>query len=506
MSLDLINNIDSFLDALPGMAYLVNDRGCVVYSNEFFKQYFSIAMGTTDIYYKDISLMKSHSEFRKKILEIDQMAFQCKKAFFSKVFFPDHIPFICSRSHYVSNQRRLLLVHCIDIKFIESVEDLYSTSSIIALKNIVRNMPGHLYWKDEFGVYQGCNDRQAQSLGFKDGDQILGKTDFDLPWLSESAKQFIENDRRIMATCQSEIFEEKAVVDSKPSIVLSHKSPLLDDKGDVRGVLGISLDISKQKETETKLKHMAFELERSNQIKSDFIQNMEHDIRTPFIGVYGIINILAEKEKNPQKKELLKAVSLSAKELMDYCDSILEFSRIESETIPIAAKNFSLVTLIESVIGIEVAAAKHKGIALSFICDEQLPSIVSGDPYRLKRILLNLLSNAIKFTENGFVKLSIFVEKQDETTREIILKFIIEDTGLGVPEDKKILIFEKFTKVIPSNRGLYKGLGLGLSIVKQFMEELGGDLHLKSELNTGSVFTILLPFRRPLSDVIIDEC
>lgn len=198
-------------------------------------------------------------------------------------------------------------------------------------------------------------------------------------------------------------------------------------------------------------------------------------------------------------------VAICAKELMDYCDGILDFSRIESESFPIVSKSFTLRKLVDSVITIETIAAKNKELDLSLQYDSQLPIAVIGDPYRLKRILINLVSNAIKFTKQGFAKLSVSLSQDNQDDRKVVVKFEIEDSGMGIPDDKKALIYERFAKVIPSNKGLYKGLGLGLRIVKQFIDELDGDIHLTTEIEKGSTFVVFLPFKVPLSNEIIDE-
>lgn len=115
------------------------------------------------------------------------------------------------------------------------------------LENILAHMPGHVYWKDKNGVYLGCNNRQAQNLGFQFGYEIVGKTDFDLPWGENQAELFRQNDLHIMQTGETEIIEEKAQIDGKKAIVLSHKSPMRNKKGEITGVLGISIDITDRK-------------------------------------------------------------------------------------------------------------------------------------------------------------------------------------------------------------------------------------------------------------------
>ncbi len=381
-----------------------------------------------------------------------------------------------------------------------------SREQIIA-KNLTQIMdctPGSLYWKDKNGRYLGCNMFMVKTSGLSSPNDIIGKTDFDL-W-PDNAHRIRENDLQVMQSGQAFSLEEKVELQNDDIIYFaSSKVPLKDEHGDIIGIICNSLDITKLKKTEAELKAAKEKAEQSNKAKSVFIQNMEHDIRTPFNGVWGFANILAELETDPEKKEFLSSIATCAKELLDYCDSILDFSRVEHGATPIFEKSFNVKELIDSVLKIESIAAKHKKLAFSINQSDNLPQVLIGDPYRLKRILLNLVSNAIKFTKDGSITMSVIMNSKNLEKRLCVLKFIIEDTGIGIPEDKQSVIFEKFTRGTPSNQGIYKGQGLGLRIVKQFVTELDGDIHLTSTINKGTTFTFLLPFKLPLAEDIIDE-
>ena len=133
-----------------------------------------------------------------------------------------------------------------------------------------------------------------------------------------------------------------------------------------------------------------------------------------------------------------------------------------------------------------------------------MPDVMLGDAYRIKRVLINLISNAVKFTSQGYVKINIRSETQNLTTREQVIRFSIADSGIGIPAEKIEFIYEKFSKITPSNKGLYKGNGLGLRIVKQFIEEMGGNISVTSELNQGTVFQVFLALTIPLSNHIFE--
>ena len=231
---------------------------------------------------------------------------------------------------------------------------------------------------------------------------------------------------------------------------------------------------------------------------------MEHDIRTPFNGVWGLANYLWQHETEEQKKEFLGDITNCAKELLDYCNGILDFSKIEQRSLPLLEKKFNSRKLLDSTMAIEMPPAKLKKLELTLDCDDKVPVVLVGDQYRLQRILINLVSNAVKFTQHGFVKLCVQLVKQLDD-KNIIIRFIIEDSGIGIPQEKQDFIYEKFARVTPSNKGAYKGIGLGLRIVKQFIEEMGGEIDLRSEQGKGSTFICTLPFKLPLVSDMADE-
>lgn len=410
-----------------------------------------------------------------------------------------HITFLSYKIPIRNDQRKnigliSLAVNISNQKNNEALLLIQKEQAELTLDHIMAHMPGHVYWKNLQGIYLGCNDRQARSLGFNHGHEIIGKTDFELPWSSESAHIFQKNDREVIRTEEAVTTEEKVEIADTKTIMLSQKVPLKNKQDKIIGVLGISTDITYLKQVELELKVIK---EKANQLKLDFIRNMQHDIRTPFIGVWGMSNQLYQQETDPLKKELLRDITECAKELLDYCNDIIDFSKIDLAILPITEKKFELRKLIDSTLRIELPAAKMKQLTLILEYPDNIPPILVGDDYRLQKILLNLLSNAIKFTQEGEVKLQVQLAKQTDD-RHLILRFFIHDTGIGIAPEKQDFIYEKFVRIEPSNKGLYKGMGLGLRIVKQFITELEGEINLTSQLGKGSTFVCTLPFKLPL--------
>lgn len=404
-----------------------------------------------------------------------------------------------------SSDKKAFILDIINaMKGVFEINNSAKDKEIYRLRNVIENLPGSIYWKDQNGVYLGINHYSLEkmrsvNLDWKD---IAGKTDYDL-FSKEIADAYRQNDLEVMATGVESSKEEIVTLPNGEILIqLSSKRPLRDEHGTVVGIIGNTVDITYLKKIEAELKEAKEKAEAANKLKSAFIMDMEHDIRTPFSGIYSITTYLYEKESDNNKKEILGQIANSAKELLDYCNTILDFSRIESGSLPLIEKKFELEKLLDSVISIEKPAARFKNLDLVLDKSIDLPLIVVGDEYRLQRILINLLSNSIKFTKTGYIKLSTKLQNVDD--KKAIISFIVEDTGIGIPKNQQEMIFEKFTRVVPANKNLYKGSGLGLKAVKQFINEMEGEIEIISEADKGTIFICTLPFKLPLVNEIAD--
>lgn len=378
--------------------------------------------------------------------------------------------------------------------------DLHSSQDKIAstLENIVANMPGHVYWKDQNGVYLGCNNRQAQSLGYKYGSELVGKTDFDLPWGENQAERFRQNDRRIMDTGIPIIIEEKAQVDGENAIVLSHKSPMRNKRGEITGLLGISINISEQKKIEAELRLAKEQAETASHTKTEFLENMRHDIRTPLTGIVGFSDLIKSEADNPQIKEYADNLQASSHALLDLLDEVLEAIQVSSGEIPNVKKKFVLHNILQHALNLNKAKAGAKHLELSLEFDESIPNYLIGDNVRIHRIALELIANALNFTDSGFVKISAKLAYREN--RDVTIKLIVSDSGIGIPKDKQQDIYLQFKRLTPSYKGIYKGAGLGLSVIKQFINDLDGEIYVDSELHKGTTFICVLPLKVALLD------
>lgn len=259
------------------------------------------------------------------------------------------------------------------------------------------------------------------------------------------------------------------------------------------GFAGIAQDITKEKLYEIQLQEAKNKAEAANVAKSNFIASMSHDFRTPLNGLLGIAEILKSGRMYPEQKECVEAILQAGNTLLDLVEDIINFVALDLNKLPLNEVWFDLERLIDEIILTLSPHAHEKKIELLKSVSKGLPIKIYGDSNRTRRIIMNLVNNAIKFTDNGHVLVSIEVSKK--TSDKIWTQLIVEDTGIGIAPGNFEFIFGSFNRIDPSYRGRYKGAGLGLTIVKQFVEEMGGSIKLNSQANQGCVFYCDIPFK-----------
>jgi signal transduction histidine kinase/FixJ family two-component response regulator/HPt (histidine-containing phosphotransfer) domain-containing protein len=230
--------------------------------------------------------------------------------------------------------------------------------------------------------------------------------------------------------------------------------------------------------------------EQSEQYKQQFLANMSHEIRSPMNAVLGMTRLVLDTPLEPKQRAYLETVEKSSGTLLHIIDDILDLSKVEAGKIELEQISFSIRDVAQQIRELLQEKAAEKNIAFIVNIQPNVPEMLIGDPTRLTQVLLNLTNNAIKFTEQGSVALDIGMAPDGQN-----IKFTITDTGIGIPRDKLDSIFESFTQAYSSDRRIYGGTGLGLTISKQFVELMGGTLLVTSEEGKGSVFSfnLLLP-------------
>jgi signal transduction histidine kinase/CheY-like chemotaxis protein len=263
----------------------------------------------------------------------------------------------------------------------------------------------------------------------------------------------------------------------------------------------LSTTIMERRESEERLQNMNNNLEKARKqleesmaVKEQFLANMSHEIRTPMNAIVGFTELLQQTELNEEQQQYVDAVRSSGQNLLVIINDILDFSKIQSGKINLETTSMNLRVMMETVMAMMHPKASGKKINLSFYIQENIPALLLGDPIRLSQVLINLIDNGIKFTEEGEVRISVYLISENEKT--VKLKFEIRDTGIGIPEDKLSSIFDGFTQASNETTRKYGGTGLGLAISKQLIELQNGSLQVESEINTGSIFTFNITFEK----------
>lgn len=367
------------------------------------------------------------------------------------------------------------------------------------LKQIIRTVPNYVFWKDRNLIYRGANLNFAKSLGFDEVNLLIGKRDEEIEGTRTFAQMYHDEDLYILTTGESILNKEVRLQLAEKERMLSiSKVPLFDEAGSISGILGIFIDITHFKENELILAKEKEKAESASRAKTEFLENMRHDIRTPLTGIVGFSELIKTEINNPQVSEYAENLIASSHALLELLDEVLEAIRVSSGEIPKLKKKFSLNHMAQQIIDLNRAKAAEKKLKLTLSVDKALPRFVIGDKVRVHRVALELVSNALNFTDSGFVTLTISLAKK--TSKRIIIKLIVEDSGMGIPKEKQQEIYIQFKRLTPSYQGIYKGAGLGLSVVKQFIDELDGEIYVESDSKKGSRFTCIIPLQKPLLD------
>ncbi len=353
------------------------------------------------------------------------------------------------------------------------------------LSTLLSAIPAFVYFKNEKLEYQLVNNAFEEFIEKKLTDLIGKKVNYFLPEYNSSLYNNIEQE--VLTTGLPVYNIEEIIVKNQQKIYLStNLAPVKNTDGLVIGLVGVSYDITDRKNYEIELTKAKEQAEAGTRAKSEFLANMSHEIRTPMNGIIGMAEILKQSSLTNEQLANLEAIEVSANSLLSLINDVLDFSKIEAGKLDFEIIEFNLRNMLGDIERILVTKANEKGLDFRVVCDDSIPANLQGDPHRLKQIILNLTSNAIKFTEKGHVEVVIKLEKN--LPKNHLLRFEINDTGIGVSKEGRQSLFKEFSQVDTSTTRKYGGTGLGLSISKRLVEMMNGKIDMNSKFGKGSTF------------------
>jgi PAS domain S-box-containing protein len=315
----------------------------------------------------------------------------------------------------------------------------------------------------------------------------------------ESAKE-VEYIKKLGIEGISKAYEIQTKVKGKRGWWFISTAPKFSSSGDLVGSIIICLDITNQKKLEHELIKSREQAELLSKAKDSFLANMSHEIRTPMNAIIGMGNQLAKTNLDEKQAFFLNTINTAAENLLVIINDILDLSKIKAGKLKVENISVKLHSLVNTVIQMLVHKAMEKGIALRLgKFDPTLAQNLIGDPYRLTQVLLNLMSNGIKFTEKGHVELSCEVINDDANSQSVLFQVI--DTGMGMEKEFVGKIFDQFSQEYESVSRKFGGTGLGMSICKELVELMGGDIVVESEKGLGTVVSFTIKFKKGIESL-----
>ena len=269
-------------------------------------------------------------------------------------------------------------------------------------------------------------------------------------------------------------------------ILMSHKS----SDGKLEYLSTIMRDITQQKNIEKQLKQASLNAEMANKAKSEFLANMSHEIRTPMNAILGFTVILSELVTDEKQKEYLRSIQTSGKSLLSLINDILDLSKVEAGKLSLEYTTVNVQQICKEMQQIFATKIANKGLSFSIEMDEKMPEAFLLDEVRLRQVLVNIIGNAVKFTSSGYIKLGVKSEIVNQD--EVSLTICVEDTGMGIPDTQKQIIFNAFEQQQGQSHAVFGGTGLGLAITKRLVEMMEGSIHVEDNKPQGCRFIIHL--------------
>jgi len=355
------------------------------------------------------------------------------------------------------------------------------------LSGLLKSIPDAVFFKDAEGTYLGCNPAFSK-LVKRPEEEVVGKKAHDI--YPESMANFIGDvDKKCFERGQISTVEKWIdSPDSSNVLLQTVRVPLYGEAGNFIGIVGVSRDITDKKLAEEAVLKARL-AEDSSRTRNEFLSTMSHELRTPLNSIIGFSDLLIEGSLGPlneRQTKYIQNVHNSGKRLLKVINDILDLSKVEAGTTELEPETFKIAKVLDEIERVSGPRASAKKLTLKFRVDKRLTT-VTADKMRFKQVLYNLISNAIKFTPEGG-NVTVSAEKEDK-----MLRVSVADTGIGISKKDQEYLFQPFKQLDYFLNRRYEGTGLGLALVKRFVEMHGGTVRVESEPGKGSVFTFELP-------------
>ncbi len=356
------------------------------------------------------------------------------------------------------------------------------------LKYLIKGVKDYaIFALDPNGIITTWNIGAQRAKGYT-AEEIIGK--HFSTFYTEEAKKIDHPAFELAEAIKNGSYEEEGWrVRKDGTLFWAHVTitALIDETGELIGFAKVTRDLTERKKYEEDLKAARDQAVLANQLKTRFVANITHEIRTPLSGIIGLSELIADNETLPKDtQDSGERIFDASKNLLILLNDLLDFAKLEAGKIELEDVPFTIEEVFDEVRGLSESNAKEKGLSVSFSFDKALGGQLHGDYRKLRQILLNLVNNSIKFTSSGGIEVS--VEKQED-----IMLFAVTDTGMGISKDIQESLFKPFAQ--GHNSDAFGGTGLGLSICQQFVELLGGEIGMESKPMQGTTIWFTLPIK-----------
>lgn len=362
-------------------------------------------------------------------------------------------------------------------------------------QRILETIEDGYYEVDTRGYTISCNPGYSKIIGYPE-EEIRGMS-YRKYMSAEDARRVFRHYNEVYKTGIPQKGFDWAIIrrNGEKIHVETSVSLIIGSNGEKKGFRGIVRDITERKKAEIEMLLAKEAAIAANEAKSRFLANMSHEMRTPMNGVLGMTRLLLGTEMTREQREFAETINISASSLLFVVNDILDFSKMEAGQLSLETRRFSLRQIIDEVTEIMISQAYGKGIEILLFINPEIPCRLNGDAYRIKQILINLVNNAVKFTDSGTV--TVKIDAENITDSELTARFSVLDTGDGIREEDRNLLFQPFSQIDSTLARKHGGTGLGLAICRQLALLMNGDIWYEDNPDGGSMFTFTARFDNP---------